>query len=158
MAADVRQRQGRGRRGGDDRGSMALELAIVAPVLIVLILLMFLYGRLSQVQGLVEATARDGARASTQSRSYDEAHLRVGEIKDDLAARAPASCANNVDYSVEPREFTGGDPPVPVTVVVWCTVRLSDLGVPGAPGRLRIERSFTSMLDPYRGVDEEPVP
>lgn len=150
--------RGAGRRWSDDRGSMALELAIVAPVLIVLILLMFLYGRLSQVQGLVEATARDGARASTQSRSYDEAYLRVGQIKDDLAARAPASCANNVDYSVDPREFTGGDePPVPVTVVVWCTVRFSDLGVPGAPGRLRIERSFTSMLDPYRGVDEEPV-
>jgi Flp pilus assembly protein TadG len=132
---------------------MALELAILAPVLIVLIMLLVLYGRLSQVQGLVEATARDGARASTQSRSYDEAFLRVSEIRDDLAGRAPASCADNADYTIEPPVF---EPGAAVTVVVTCTVSFSDLGVPGAPGTVDIERSFTSVLDPYRGLDEAP--
>jgi Flp pilus assembly protein TadG len=136
----------------DDTGSMAIELVVIAPVLLVLVMLLYLYGRLAQVQGLVEATARDGARAATQSRSNDEAVVRVRDIRDDLVGRAPSSCATNADVTVEPAVFRAGDA---VTVVVACTVDLSDLGVPGAPGTIRIRRSFTSMLDPYRGVEEQ---
>jgi hypothetical protein len=38
-------------------------------------------------------------------------------------------------------------------VTVTCTYSISEIGLPGAPGSLSPESSFTSMLDPYRGVD-----
>jgi hypothetical protein len=44
------------------------------------------------------------------------------------------------------------EPSEPVTVDVECTYALSDLGLPGAPGDITARSSFTSMLDPNRGV------
>ena len=35
---------------------------------------------------------------------------------------------------------------------VACTYALSDLGLPGAPGDITTRSSFTSMLDPNRGI------
>jgi hypothetical protein len=41
----------------------------------------------------------------------------------------------------------------PITVDAQCTYSLSDLGLPGAPGSITPKSSFTSMLDPYRGIE-----
>ena len=132
----------------DERGSLAVEMAMIAPGLLLIFGLIFAYGRAAGVNGTLEAGTRDGARSATMARSYDEAL--------DLAQRAvaraiihtPQECQDTLDVTVS-RDFRPGEP---ITVTASCTYGLADIGLPGAPGSIRPTSSFTSMLDPYRGV------
>ncbi len=135
-----------GRRG--DRGATALELVIAVPALLAVLALLVAYGRQAQVTGLLQAAARDGARSATLSRSYAEADVRVGQVVRDTLARAPASCRESLGWDVGPP--AGFEAGAQVTVRVWCTRTLTDVGLP-LPAAV-IERSFSSPLDPYRGT------
>ena len=68
------------RRARDD-GSIALELAIIAPVLVALTVLALGYGRQSQVNGLVEAADMKAAQ-----RAY-EANLNAIEAARGMTSR-----------------------------------------------------------------------
>jgi hypothetical protein len=104
----------------------------------------------------MESGARDAARSATIARSMAEARDRAQRVVGDALAAAPASCRDHPRVKV-----SGGDPAHPdafvpggaIRVEVSCTYDVSDLGLPGAPGRLTARSSFTSMLDPYRGVE-----
>ncbi|MGH3156824.1 MAG: TadE/TadG family type IV pilus assembly protein [Streptosporangiaceae bacterium] len=50
---------------GRDRGSLAVEFALLAPAFIVLMLLLVLGGRVIEAQGQVDGAARDAARAAS---------------------------------------------------------------------------------------------
>uniref|UniRef100_UPI001EF46B16 TadE/TadG family type IV pilus assembly protein n=1 Tax=Frankia sp. CiP3 TaxID=2880971 RepID=UPI001EF46B16 len=56
-------------REGRDAGSAAVELTLLAPLLILLLLLVVAAGRQVQARLLVDAAARQAARAATASRS-----------------------------------------------------------------------------------------
>lgn len=132
-----------------DAGSISLELVIIAPMLFALLVLMLGYGRHAQVNGLVEAAARDGARVATQSRTYEEAQTRIQQVVADTLLAAPASCRTSATQSVlgGQSEFAAGRP---VTVQVQCDLSFSDIGLPLPTQQLT--RTFTSSLDPYRGT------
>lgn len=132
----------------DDAGSIALELAIIAPVLVALTVLALGYGRQSQVNGLVEAAARDAARSATQARTFPEAQQRVELVVQDTLRAAPASCRDSAASDLgSPVAFIAG---AEVTVRVSCDLSFTDIGLPLPTQRL--VRTFTSRLDPYRGV------
>jgi Flp pilus assembly protein TadG len=132
-----------------DRGSIALELTLIAPAFFFMLALVLAYGRYAAVTGLTESAARDAARAATQSRSYDEASDRVERITTQTLRDAPPSCRSTGKGRLDGTNFAPGDF---ITVVVTCDLDYSDLGLPGAPGSQQITRQFTSPLDPYRGV------
>lgn len=137
-------------RHHDDAGSIALELAILAPALIGLISLTIGFGRYNSVTGNIESMTQDAARAATQTRSHDDAVVAVQQIIDDGRSRLPSSCQSTLKLdSLTPAVFSRG---AMVTVTVSCTVRFDDLAIPGAPGSTTITRGFTSPLDPYNGV------
>jgi Flp pilus assembly protein TadG len=136
------------RRGGDP-GDAALELIILAPVLLALIGLVIAAGRVSVAQGSVAAAARDAARQASISRS-------PGEARATAAASADAALRQDgLDCLVVTVDVAGfGTPvgqPAEVTATVTCQVPLADLVVPGLPGSRRLSARFTSPLDPYRG-------
>jgi hypothetical protein len=137
------------RLGREDSGSMALELALIAPVFFMLLSLVLAYGRYASVTGLAESAARDAARAATTSRSLGDADTRVKAITTATLRDAPKSCALTGHGELASADFLPGDF---ITVVVTCDLDYSDLGLPGAPGSKQITREFTSPLDPYRGV------
>jgi Flp pilus assembly protein TadG len=131
-----------------ERGSTSLELVLVVPALLAVLALLLAYGRQAQVSGLLENAARDGARTATLARSYAEADLRVRAVVRDVLVAAPASCRDSAGSSVgDPAAFVAGRP---VTVRVWCSRELADVGLP-LPAVV-VTRSFTSPLDPYRGT------
>jgi Flp pilus assembly protein TadG len=134
---------------GNERGSLAVELAIVAPALLAVLALVLSYGRFGQVTALLEAAARDGARAATQARSLDDAQRRVSDITEAAMESAPASCRDSAVGEVVGDVF---EPDKNVTVEVRCTVTFSDLGAWGTPGDTPVARRFSSPLDPNRGV------
>lgn len=137
----------RPRRRGET-GSLAVEMAMVAPGLLLIFGLIFAYGRAAQVNGTLESGTRDAARSVTMARSYDDALQRANAVMLDALKDAPQSCQNTLDVKISGKY----EPGEPVTVSTRCTYDLSDLGLPGAPGTLTATSSFTSMLDPYRGL------
>jgi Flp pilus assembly protein TadG len=139
----------RGDRRRGERGSLAIEMAIITPSLLLFFGLIYAYGRAAQVNGTLESGTRDAARSATIARSYDEAQERAETVVRAAITDMPRSCQNTVRVSVS-RNFQPGEP---ITVDVECDYLLSDLGLPGAPGDITAKSSFTSMLDPYRGLD-----
>lgn len=134
------------RRG--DVGSLAVELAFIMPLLFLMLSLLYGYGRVAQMNGTIEAGTRDAARSASQARSAAEAE-QVAEraVRSSLPAGA-TTCLDTLDVSLRNGLFRAG---FPVTVEATCTYPLGDL-LPGVPGTVDASSSFTSPLDPNRGV------
>ncbi|MGY2876657.1 hypothetical protein ACVW00_003847 [Marmoricola sp. URHA0025 HA25] len=132
-----------------ESGSLAIELAMLAPSILLIFALIFVYGRAAQVNGTLESGTRDAARTVTLARSYDEALKRANAVMRDALKDAPQSCRDSYHLHIVPPYEAG----LPVTVDADCTYDISDLGLPGAPGHITAKSSFTSMLDPYRGIE-----
>ncbi len=144
MAADRRHP----RAPGAERGSIALEFAILAPVVLMIFALVFAYGKIAWANGHLEAGARDAARVATQARSMDDAYRAAEVAVDDATAGVPA-CQSSADVSIDGRF----EPGQTLTVSVTCTYSLSGIGLPGAPGTLSPTSQFSSVIDLHRGVD-----
>jgi len=144
------ERKGLRRRAGAEDGNAALELLILAPVILALIGLVIAAGRTSVAQGSVDAAARDAARQA--SISLSPAAARQAALSSANAAlRADGlHCKPVVRLDLLNGFDTPLGQPAQVSASVSCTVRLSDLLVPGIPGSRRLTASFTSPLDPYR--------
>ncbi|MBO0923874.1 pilus assembly protein [Cellulomonas sp. zg-ZUI199] len=125
-----------------DRGSMAVEVVVLVPLLVLMMFLVVAFGRFVSAEGAAQAMARDAVRAATLERSGDAALA---------AARAMADAAAPDSLRCEPAELTGdfvaGDL---VTVEVRCRVSFSDLGLVGLPGSADVTGSSTAPLDTWR--------
>lgn len=138
----------RRQRAGDD-GNAALELVILAPVLLALLGLVIAAGRTSIAQGSVDAAARDAARQASialtpaAARLAGEASARAALRRDGLDC-SPDVLVNTSQFSIPPGQ------PAAVTATVTCTVSLADLALPGLPGTARLQGTFSSPLDIYR--------
>lgn len=137
----------RGASASADRGSIAVELAFAVPAILLVFGLVFAYGRVAQVNGTLEAGTRDAARAATLARSHDEA-VRRATAAVRGAMVGSKDCLASLSVTLSP----GFEPGDPVTVVSTCTYSLADIGLPGGVGRISPRSTFTSMLDPNRGV------
>lgn len=135
-------------RRRSERGALALELAILAPVLLLMFMFLLACGRYFQTSSLLESAARDGARSASQARSLSDAQGRVDEAVSNTMSQAVTSCKESASGSVT-TAFTAGSP---LSVEVTCTINYRDLGLLGIGGDTTITKRFTSSLDPYRGV------
>jgi len=136
----------RGRR--DETGSLALEMAMLAPCILLIFGLIFAYGRVSQVHGVLDAGTRDAARTATRADTYQDARNHARQVVAEAIAGAPTACQDDLHVTVS-RNFEPGET---ITVTATCHYGLSDV-LPGAPGSVTATSSFASMLDPNRGID-----
>jgi Flp pilus assembly protein TadG len=138
------------RRLRADTGNAALELVVLAPVLLALLGLVIAAGRTSIAQGSVDAAARDAARQA--SLAFSPATAK----QDGQASARAALAADGLDCTglrvyVDTSQF--GNPvgdPASVRAYVSCRVPLSGLALPGVPGSTTLTDEFTSPLDEYR--------
>jgi Flp pilus assembly protein TadG len=138
------------RSGGRDAGHAALELVVLAPVILFLLGLVIAAGRTSIAQGSVDAAARDAARQASISLTPGAA--QAAALSSAQAALSGDGLDCNPVVHVDTRQFTTVPVGLPATVTatVWCRVPLSDLVVPGMPGSRLLSYTFTSPLDPFR--------
>jgi Flp pilus assembly protein TadG len=135
--------------GRADDGNAALELVILAPVLLGLLGLVIAAGRTTIAQGSVDAAAMDAARQASISltpavaQGAGQASARAALQQDGIDC-APVVVVDTSQFATPPGE------PATVTATVSCTVSLSSLSLPGLPGSARLQASFTSPLDLYR--------
>lgn len=133
----------------DDRGSVATEMAIVAPVLFMLLMLVIFAGRVTDAQHQVLVAAGAAARAaSLQSNEGDaEAAAEAAaelNLKDGGLTCTPAN-ADVVQFDPDP-------PAGLVRVEVSCTADLSGVALPGVLQEQTFTAEATEVIDRYRGT------
>jgi Flp pilus assembly protein TadG len=145
-----------GRRRRDQRGTMTLEVVLLAPIFVALLALMFALGRWAQTESLVDQAARDAARAATAQNSRAQAPVVAAEVVSQTLADAPSRCQETATPRFTPSsqafelvEYGGVGQSYSVTVT--CDVDLGELGLFFWPADVTIEQTFTSPLDRYRG-------
>lgn len=136
-----------------DTGSLALELVVVLPVLMLLLALVYGFGQVSQLRGTLEAGTRDAARSASQARTADDAE-QVATSAVLSSVGAGSACGASLDVHLV-GAFAAG---TPVTVRATCTSPLGDLGLPGLPGDVTTSSVFSSPVDPDRGLTPRAAP
>ncbi|MFC8846725.1 MULTISPECIES: TadE/TadG family type IV pilus assembly protein [unclassified Micromonospora] len=154
----------RDRRPAAERGSVAVEVAVLAPAFIGLIVLAGVAGRTAIAQEAVQSAAHDAARAASISRNAGTAHQQALAAAQGQLDWQRANCAGQPTLTL--RGSVGGTPvsfaeafdsgpgtSAAVTVQVSCTVIFTDIDLallPDMTGSRTISASFTSPLDRYR--------
>ncbi len=136
----------RRRQEGVERGSVAIEAAMLVPVFIVLVSLVIAAGRIRTADGVVVEASRDAARAASMA-TPDGARAAGRKAGADTLASEGLKCPTPV---VVPHMNVGPGQTGTVKATVTCTVALSDLLWRGLPGKVTITSSFTAVVDTYR--------
>jgi Flp pilus assembly protein TadG len=132
----------RTRARADDRGSIAIELAILAPIVGILLLAVVAVGRVQNSRADVEGAARSAARDLSIARDPGEA---IGR------ARTAASVTLDVGSpGCRTFSFVAVIEADKVTVTVSCVANLEDAAILPLPGSMTLEASATEVLDKYR--------
>lgn len=129
-----------------ERGSLALEMAMLAPALLLIFALIFAFGQKAQVGSTLESGTRDAARSATLARSRTEAKARAEAVIAEALTDTPQDCQDSVVVTLS-TQFEAGDP---VTVEAECRYSLAGMGI--GIGTVTARSAFTSMLDPYRRI------
>lgn len=130
-------------------GNAALELVILAPLVLGLLALVIAAGRTTIAQGSMDAAARDAARqasisltpAAAQAAATASARAALGSDGLDCV---PVVVIDTSQFGTLPGHAAS------VTATVTCAVPLASLALPGLPGFARLHATFTSPLDIYR--------
>lgn len=125
------------------RGSMAVEVVILAPVLVAVMMLVVGFGRYVDRSADVEAMARDAVRAASLQR--DEASAVA-------AAQAIVSSTTPSGVTCQPVGNIGGDFVAGgiISVEVSCEVSFNGLGFIGLPGGATLTGESSAPLDELR--------
>ena len=131
-------------------GGPSVEAALLAAVLGLVITLAIAGGRLVAAEAACDQAARAAARIASAQRDPDAAQTRAeGAVRRTLDAQGLA--CDQLDVVIDTSQFAHplGEPAT-VRADVSCTVRWSDLALPGAPGTHLTSASFTSPIDQMR--------
>lgn len=127
---------------------MALEMAILAPLIIVLLLVVVAFGRVTHGRAMVDQAAAAAARsASLASSPGQAAAVAERDARQTLTGAGLACTAARVSL-----DTSGFQPGGQITADVTCTVDLSSLAMAGVPGRLTLTATSTAPLESYRDL------
>ena len=133
-----------------ERGSVSVELALLAPALLLLLSFAVVAGRTQVAEGAVQEAARAAAREASLARDAATA----AALADAQAQRTLADQDLRCEGTTVDVDTAGFQAPLgqrgDVTVSITCVVGLTDLLAPGLPGSITVEASFISPVDAYR--------
>lgn len=130
----------------DERGSAAVEITMVAPVLVLFILVIIFGGRLALARQAVQAAAFDAARAASLARTQPDARTAAAAT---LANQELPCITTQLDLDTTGFAKPVGTPAT-VTVRLVCDVATGDLGLPGIAAIVPVDAEATSPLDSFR--------
>jgi len=134
-----------GRGAGDDRGSMAVEVVVLVPILLLVLSLIVGFGRYVSTQGDARAVAREAVRAATIARSQATAAV---------AAQQAADASTPDDLRCDPVDLGGTyEPGGIITVTVRCRVSWAGLADIGLLGGAEVTATSAAPLDRFRRTD-----
>ena len=133
-------------RAEPDAGFGSLELVILTPVLLLMLLLVVGFGRVTHGREVVQQAASAAARAATLDSDPIQAGIDARLAAHEVLDQAGVSCRK---FFVTPDTAEFG-PGGQVGVTVKCTTSLSNLGLVGFPGSKTLIASATSPLEEFR--------
>ena len=133
-----------------ERGSVSVELALLAPALLLLLSFAVFAGRTQIARNAVAEAARAAAREASLAPDAATAAARASaQARQTLAAQNLRCVTTSIDVNTAGFKTPPGQPG-DVTVTISCAVGLADLLVPGLPGSETVQASFASAVDAYR--------
>jgi Flp pilus assembly protein TadG len=132
----------------DERGSVACELTLLAPALIVMLLFVVLCGRLADARLRIDDAAHQAVRAATLARGRAQADTSARSVAAVALGQAGIQCRGLAVAT----ELHGLRPGSTVKATVTCHIGLSDLGLPGLPLDIAAKSTASSVVDDWRGV------
>ncbi len=136
-----------------DRGSAALELAILTPALILLIGFVVVAGRVAIANNTITSVAGNAAREASLARDARTAAAAAGAAARSALTAQAIHCDGGGQVAVDAGGFAAGQgtPGQFVVVTVTCVVSFTDLAIPGLPGSRTLSDRAVSPIDPNRG-------
>ena len=131
----------------DELGSTAVEVAVVAPALVALLLLVVLAGRVAQADGDVRRAASAAARAASLRQEPADAERAAAETAAANLSSSGVVCAR-LDTVVDTSRFAAGGT---VAVTLNCTASMADVSLLGVPGQRTFTARSIEVIDRYRG-------
>jgi Flp pilus assembly protein TadG len=140
------------RAGTGERGSFAVELAVLAPVIIAFLVMLIDGGKLTWTHSRLQGAARDAAReVSINHNSGQDAYNAAFQAMSTALATAGVDCGNpKLLLNPDPRTTVIGNDGV-VNATVSCDVDFV-LG-----GTHTLSRTQQSVIDRYRQVTTGPA-
>ena len=130
-----------------ERGTAAVELALVAPLLVVLVAVVVAGGRIVQTKSALLAVAREAARAACEATDADEASSAAAST----ASRAAAGLGLDPSGVALSQGSSGFDRGGPYRVSVSYEVALADLpGLGLLPGSLTLRASHVELVQRFK--------
>lgn len=133
-----------------DRGSAdALGLALMAPVIVALALVLVFVGRNVDSRATTQSAAEAAAQAAAQERSPAAARAAAQRIGSAMLTDTKSCAQPNI--TVDTSAFASGGI---VSATVTCTAVSSDLGPVAASGGRRSTATAFARIDPFRSTSE----
>ncbi len=136
--------------GRGERGSVAVEVAVIAPALVALLLLVVFAGRVSQADGEVRRAAAAAARAASLRQDPSGAEDAARETATAILRASGLGCGT-LDTAVDTSRFAAGGT---VAVTVRCTASMADVSLLGVPGSRTFTARSVEVIDRYRGGEQ----
>ena len=141
---------GRGSRAGEaecvQRGTAAIEVVLVAPLLMVILLFVVGLGHMAHARQQIESVAADSARAASLERSAPRSASAARVAAQRSLGEAGVSC-RDLEVNVD---LTSYQPGGQVRVTVSCSAHLGDFAMAGFPGRRTFTATATVPIESYR--------
>lgn len=135
-----------GHRARDERGDAAVELTLLAPVLLVILLFVVGLGRMAHANQQVESVAADAARAASLERNTAASSDVAKQAAQRSLDQAGLSC-QNMDVDVDVSQYKPGGT---VEVTVTCTADMGDVAMAGFPGQRKFSATSVVPIEYYR--------
>jgi Flp pilus assembly protein TadG len=133
------------------RGSVSVELAILAPAFLLLIATAIGFGRIAVAANAIDLAAHDAARAASISRTGPAAAGNAQTAAAGVLDQQGLDCLGGPQVTPDVSGFARDDLAlVFVSVTITCEVSLTDLALPGLPGSRVLSTTFVSPIDIFR--------
>lgn len=131
-----------------ERGSLAIEFAIIVPIVFVAFVALVIYaGRVAQAENEVQSAAHAAARAATLLADPAAASAVAHDVGTANLASAGRACAGGSSVVVGELDLNPGGV---VEVTVSCTASLADLLLLGVPSQKTFTATAREVVDVYR--------
>lgn len=139
-----------------DQGSAAVEVTLVAPIMVALLLLVVAADRITSARLTVQEAAHQAARTLTLNGDAAVARQQAQTAASAVTTGKNLPCTH-LALTVDPPAAPPATDPGPATVAVVtvhleCTVALGDLTGIALPSSTVVTASATSPLDRYRSI------
>lgn len=131
-----------------DEGSVAAELVLLTPLLLLMLLFVVALGRTVSARLDVDGAAAQAARAASIARDPTTATAVAQQTATTALGSDKVTCGN-LTVSTDTADFTPGGQ---VQVTVSCTVDLADLVGLRLPASQTVTSTATSVIDVYRSA------